>query len=256
MKDLRTTQRWVADIVMAGESVNDAAAQTGTPIDDMIEPSATMSPAQRIDVYHGMYRDRLIDILGNDYPALRCALGQDRFYEVAEQYLLAHPSQSFDLNMLGKALPAYLQNGDPFIAELARFERLLEELFHEPIADRLDPEALSKLSPDDWLTATLIPAPTLRLMQTTYPVSAFCHAAEADETPSIPSPAKTPTAICRDRYAVEHHVLDADAYDLLTELTTGVPLGTALETHAAHAENIGPWFHAWSAAGFFAGITI
>ena len=45
---------------------------------------------QRLRIYADAYRLRLAEVLGNDFPATRNALGEAAFEGVAERYLRAH----------------------------------------------------------------------------------------------------------------------------------------------------------------------
>ena len=75
----------------------------------MILPSRTLTPLERVGIYHGMYLLRMDDGLASDYPALQHFLGDDGFVDLVRGYVQAHPSRSYTLNRLGDHLPEYLK---------------------------------------------------------------------------------------------------------------------------------------------------
>jgi hypothetical protein len=76
--------------------------------------------ARRLSVYADGYRSRLLEALGNDYPALRALLGPDRFEILMRGYIESRPSRHPNLRWYGGALARYLGRGA--LADLAGFE--------------------------------------------------------------------------------------------------------------------------------------
>jgi hypothetical protein len=82
---------------------------------------------RRLGVYSDGYRSRLIEALANDYPALRCTLGEARFDGTMRAFIAAHPSRHANLRWYGGELADFLSRAPrcrrrPLLAELARFE--------------------------------------------------------------------------------------------------------------------------------------
>src|SRR5262249_22610814 len=100
-----------------------------------------------LGIYARMYAARLADVLADDYPKLRAALGDDRFDAIVRTYLRVHPPRSFTLRDAGAALPELLASDDagtpPWAADLARLERARVEVFDGPDAAALTREAIA-----------------------------------------------------------------------------------------------------------------
>ncbi|MFM2082975.1 MAG: hypothetical protein RL380_1666 [Verrucomicrobiota bacterium] len=109
-----------------------------------LTPSATLTPHERLELYHRQYWYRLLDSLAEDFPALREWLGERRFWRLIEAYLSATPSRSYTLRHLGQGLEKFLKQQPalagahpPTAADLARLEYAVCENFeaaeHEPV---------------------------------------------------------------------------------------------------------------------------
>ena len=48
-------------------------------LEDVVRPSWSLSAAERVEVYHGMYLLRMVEALEVDYPAIRDFLGEEAF---------------------------------------------------------------------------------------------------------------------------------------------------------------------------------
>ena len=93
------------------------------PASDVILPSKTLQPQDRVDIYAIAYMARLTEALHDDFPAVTRLLGHRAFHDVARAYLERHPSRSWSLNPLGRKLPEFLSGkvnvpSFPVIAEL------------------------------------------------------------------------------------------------------------------------------------------
>ena len=82
---------------------------------------------ERMDLYAGAYRARLVDSLGVDYPGLWSMLGDEQFYALCLDYIRQHPSRHTSIRWFGDRLPAFLGKTSPYdaypqVAEMAAFE--------------------------------------------------------------------------------------------------------------------------------------
>ena len=62
----------------------------------------------RLRIYADAYRLRLVEVLGNDFPATRDALGEEVFAAFVERYLHPHPSTRPSVRHLGSAFADWL----------------------------------------------------------------------------------------------------------------------------------------------------
>ena len=92
--------------------------------DRIITPSRTLVPAERLELYHRQYWFRLLDSLGEDFPALNWLLGDEAFWKVIEDFLMAHPPTSYTLRHLGEVLPDYIRRHADAVPHAAHAEDL------------------------------------------------------------------------------------------------------------------------------------
>ncbi|MDG2523960.1 DNA-binding domain-containing protein [Stenotrophomonas sp. HITSZ_GD] len=121
--------------------------------------------AHRLRIYADAYRLRLLQVLAEDYPVLRKAVGGDAFDRLCTGYLSAHPSRHPSVRWLGAGLPDWLHGaGQPEArVALARFEWAQGELFDAADALPCDEAALRTLQPEAWPSLRLELIPALRL---------------------------------------------------------------------------------------------
>jgi hypothetical protein len=91
---------------------------------DLISPSATLEPVERLELYHRQYWYRLLDSLAEDFPALQAFLGHDPFWRLIEDYLLAHPPATPSLRHVGSQLADFIHAHADSVASPAHAEEL------------------------------------------------------------------------------------------------------------------------------------
>jgi hypothetical protein len=124
-------------------------------IEAQVAGSARVSIETRLGIYAGAYGSRLIDALGSSYPALAALLGEDDFRILGAKYVASHDSPYFSIRNYGDALEEFLgAHPDyaevPLLAELARWEWTLCAVFDAADAEPVGPEALARVTPEDW----------------------------------------------------------------------------------------------------------
>lgn len=125
--------------------------------------------ARRLGVYAEAYRLRLVEALGNDYPALRAVLGEAGFDGAMRAFIAAHPSRHPNLRWYGGDLAGYLARAPrwrrrPLLAELARFEWALGLAFDAADAPLASAEDAARVPPGDWPGLRLRLQPSVRLL--------------------------------------------------------------------------------------------
>ena len=80
--ELGRLQRWMQEVIVHPGTVEQAiaspAAVSMVPaerVGEVVLPSHTMDPTERVGVYHGMYLMRMEEALSTDYPVIRYHLG-------------------------------------------------------------------------------------------------------------------------------------------------------------------------------------
>lgn len=281
-RSLGKLQRWVQEVITnpdgipAGVESNSARQQIdigASQIEQVVERSTRLGSAERLAVYGNAYFARLIECLGEEFPATRYALGEETFDSFALGYITHSPSSSYSLGFLGERFAQYLIDTRPadvpkpgwpdFLIDLAKLERTYAEVFDGPGPENLDtlkPEDLEAIPPEKVSEVRFVPVPSLRLMEAAFPVHEYVTAVRRDRSPEIPMPAETLLVITRREYVVRRGTVSPAEFQLLRAIIDGNTLGQAIELAAEampagsddeFAANLSEWFQHWASAGWF-----
>ena len=267
---LERIQRWMQACILnqgtAEEAIASEVAQSAIPAEqarDVVLPSKTLSPLERLDIYRGMYLLRMEEALSIDYPALKHFLGADEFMRLVERYVDLYPSRSYTLNRLGDHLCDFVATLDDlrrkeFCHDLARLEYALTCVFDAPETAPLTGDAVAAVPPEAWETARLKPVEAFRLLEFSYPVSRYLGA--VDEENPFPRLVRKKTWVVayRRNYGLHRMDLTQPAYELLSALASGQRLGEAIISvlsrkwrPAVRQAHLFEWFRDWMAGGLF-----
>jgi hypothetical protein len=268
--ELAQLQRWMLGVIVHAGSVEQALATPESAhvlppesIGSVVRPSRTLSPAERLGVYHDMYPLRMSEALESDYPALAHFLGEQSFRELVRGYVDAFPSRSYTLNRLGDRLPEYVASapGVPrpaFCHDLARLELAVTQVFDAQETPRLREAEVAAVPPEAWERARLEPVAAFRLLALRYNANAYLQSVRDDDH-DHPRPRQKDCwlAVYRRDYAVYRLELGRAAHDLLADLAAGTRLGPAVARALAQGrrvpreEQLYRWFRQWVAEGLF-----
>lgn len=167
-------QQLVWKLITAPEGV-EKALQHDPTIVVPIRGDHRLSAVERLDIYANMYFYRIRDSLKEDFPAILALLGDAGFHNLITDYLLMHPSQHWTLRNVGIDMAAFLgthpvSTEHPFIADLARFEWELIDLFDAATAPVLTQEGLAAIPPDAWAALCFRFVPSLRQVAFAWPI--------------------------------------------------------------------------------------
>jgi hypothetical protein len=156
-----------------------------------------LTPAERVRVYRNAYRVRLLDALKDTYPVLFKILGDEVFENLGDAFVDAHPSVHRSIRWYGRELADFLAQRPPFaeqpiLAELARFEWTLSEVFDAADAVPVGRNALQAVDPESWDRLGFMFHPSLRLLELSWNTVAVWQAMSRDEDPPQPEAAATP----------------------------------------------------------------
>ena len=269
---LERVQRWMQEVVVHPGTVDEAITSARADLAperlaDVVLPSRTLAPAERLGIYHGMYLLRMEEALETDYPALKHFLRPDGFRRLVRDYVGSFPSRSYTLNRLGDRLPEFVLAAPGlrhrgFCHDLARLELAMTEVFDEAETPSLSAEAVAAVPPERWAEVRLRPIAALRLLALRYPVSAYVDSVR-DEAHRHPRPRRQDgwVAVFRRDYGVSRMELSRPGHDLLGELVAGRSLGDAVTTASRRRGRSGAretqlyrWFRQWMASGLFMGL--
>jgi hypothetical protein len=262
---LAPLQEWMQAVVTHASDVYDAADAAQIAVDDVILPSHTLQPIQRIGIYHGMYMLRMIEALTVDYAAMAQFLGEHAFEHLVRDYVQQFPSRSYTFNRLGDSLPEYVASSSlkrrNFLRDLAKLELAMTQVFDESEAEPLPADAIASIAPEEIADARIIPIPALRLLALDNDANEVFQAFR-EERPMKPRRQKTWLAIHRRDYGVYRMPLSREAYTFLESLAARETIGTAIETfhrrfrRFPEQSDLFTWFRDWSAAGLFTAIEV
>lgn len=229
---------------------------------ELIAPSATLAPAERLELYHRQYWYRLLDSIAEDFPALRRLLGEEPFWRLVEAYLEAAPPTSFTLRHLGAGLADFIAARPASVAlpvhaeELARLEYALCHAFEAGEEPPVEPGALAQgalaLQPHLGLLALRTPADTQWRRR----------GRAAGPPPSPHRPGARPSrfvVIYRDEAGLRVERLPRAAYVLLAAIQAEGSLDAAMGRvaeergllRARDAARVRDWFATWSGRRWF-----
>lgn len=267
-------QRWMQAVIVNPADVDQAIrspeATSEIPADrlgEVVVPSHSMTSAERVEVYHGMYLLRMVEALEYDYPTVKHYLGEDAFEELVREYVQVFPSRSYTLNRLGDHMPEYLESREEwadsqFLADLARFELAITQVFDEAESPVLTAEELQSVPTEAWESARLEPISAFRLLELKHAVVPHLKAYHHDRPSPRPRRRNTWVAVYRRDFSPLYLELSRAEHDLLQALVEGTPLAEALAAAAVKVrstqrqEKIFRWFRTWVAEGLFSGVDV
>ena len=116
-----------------------------------ILPGGSHSAQDALEVYRRGYIVRLIEALGDTYEAVWWVSGDDEFFLLAKQFVLAYPSKTYNLSSYGEEFPAFLREtcpfpDIPFLPFLADFEWMFKNIFHMPQHQTVSQETIQEIT--------------------------------------------------------------------------------------------------------------
>jgi len=262
---LAPLQEWMQAVVTHPSDVYEAADAAAIAVGDVILPSRTLQPIQRVGIYHGMYMLRMIEALTADYGALVEFLGEHAFEHLVREYVQQFPSRSYTLNRLGDSLPEFIAASSlkrrTFLRDLAKLELAMTQVFDEAEAEPLPADAIASIAPEQIADARIVPIPALRLLLLDYDANETFQAFR-DEQPMKPRRRKTWLVVHRRDYGVYRMPVAREAFAFLESIVAGQTIGDAIDSFHRRfrrfpgQNELFTWFRDWSAAGLFAAIEI
>ncbi|HEV7424986.1 MAG TPA: DNA-binding domain-containing protein [Thermoanaerobaculia bacterium] len=262
---LAPLQEWMQAVVTYPSDVYEAADAGAIPVDDVILPSQTLQPIERIGIYHGMYMLRMIEALTGDYEAVAHFLGEHAFEHLVRDYVQEFPSRSYTMNRVGDSFPQFIATTSlknrTFLHALASLELAMTQAFDEAEAEPLPADAIGSIAPEEVADARLVTIPALRLLALDYDANEAFQAFREDR-PMKPRRRKSFVAVHRRDYSVYRMPLTRESHAFLEVLAARQTIGSAIETFHGRfrrfpeQSELFTWFRDWSAAGLFTAIEV
>lgn len=236
---------------------------------ELIRPSATLAPAERVAIYSDMYLLRIVDALAEDYRAVRAVLGAERFRAVAQRYVTRFPSRSYTLDHTGNDLPEYLAaaawlDDAPLLADVARLERAVNQAFHAAPSEVLTPSLVAQVPVERWPELRFRMGAAVHVLALAHPANDVVSAvAQGGPVPPVER-APSWVAVWRKDFVVWRQSLSEPAYTVLSALAQGETMAVAVAAaqavwsrpEAELEQRLFEWFADWLNEGLFAGLVL
>jgi hypothetical protein len=255
--DLNWTERLLYRLITAPSGVAEGLAQEKSlapkGLADVIAGDDRLSAEERVDIYANMYFYRILDVLKEDFPATFATIGDAGFHNLVTGYLVEYPPEHFSISYAGARLADFIENHPvseefPHLADLARMERALIEVFHAPDATPLDVESMRETPASEWPALKLARHPATEILNLEWNVASILQALDRSE--ELPSPARERTCVLiwRARSRVFYRAIDPSERDELDAFTRGCTFAELCEL-IGNVEAINQRLQAWLGDG-------
>ena len=208
----------------------------------LIESDDRLSAIERLEIYANAYFYRILDCLKEDFPATLATLGADNFHNLVTGYLIEYPPTEPSIACVGRRLSEFLTHHPmlerwPFIADLARLERTLVEVFHAADAEPLSAEALRSVALEDWPALAMRTHPALAIIDCRWRVDELLREIEsaAGEMDKPPNAARAAVSVLvwRHHSKVHYRGLERSERAALKVASAGASFAAICEAVAA-----------------------
>ena len=198
-------------------------------------------PASRFAVYRNNVQSSLINALADGYPVVSQLVGDEFFRAMAALYMQSCPPQSPLLNDYGKDFAGFIDSfapaaSVPYLADVARLERLRVQAYHAADAQPLSQEQIAAALSDPHVLSELTVGfhPSLNLLTSAYAVVDIWAVHQQDATLARINPDHGQHAlVLRNGLEVEVFAIDHGASTFIQNLRLDQPLSQALEAAPA-----------------------
>lgn len=209
---------------------------------EWISASGRAAPEIQLSIYTHAYHSRLIEVLENDYPAIMNAIGEDRFNQLAYDYIETHPSHYFSLRDFGRKLPVFIADlvqkqkdyqGMHWLYELSLFEWTLGDAF-DAADDRLFSEQdMAAIPAEDWPELEFVIHPSVQRLDLEWNITEMWLALTTDEPLQINAlhdTSSSPWLIWREQLITRFRSMETDEQLALDALREGKNFNQICET--------------------------
>jgi hypothetical protein len=206
-----------------------------------IVPGGTLDAAGALGVYRRGYLARLTEQLGETYASVWRVLGDDDFFEICRAYVAMHSSASYNLSDYGREFPDFVAAAPElpaFLAELARFELAVHDLFHAHAHEPLDAAEFAAIG--DLAGVRFRFGSAVRLLACERAVYDVYRHRNDEEPPDLDFDRPQRLLLFREGSDVLVREVDAAAFAALETLAAGRPVEEAIESAVACDAGFGP----------------
>ena len=242
------------------ESIGEERGLAPGVLEALVLGDERLSAFKRVDIYANAYFYRLLECLGEDFPATLAVLGADNFPALVKEYLLEHPPTEPSILYAGLYLADFLNDHPfterwPFIADLARLERAVLEVFHAADTPALALETLHAVPSEDWPALKLRTHPAVEIVHSEWRIADVLQTVEQGLEWTDPEHEEASVLVWRQNALVRYRSLEPVERDALVLISKGASFASVCEAVAASAEEsnhvglIGQLMARWLADG-------
>jgi hypothetical protein len=230
-------------------------------LEDVVHDSSKLAAKDHLAIYQRSYIARLRNCMATQFSALEYALGEDIFTAFADDYLASRPSYNYNLALLGKHFPEYLEANRPdkeapqkedwidFVIELAQFEYDLGVIFEQKAEEDYE------LAQPDTLEENLQLVPICELFQFDFPTRQFYSDFRHQKEPNLPYSQKAYCVVLRHNFKLTVYDLHQEQYEFLHLLKNGLTVPqakTQFKNHHSDFDTVwSNWKSRWIEAKIF-----
>ena len=222
-------------------------------LEDVVHHSGKLTAREHMGIYQRSYIARLRNCMSQQFSALEYALGEDIFCAFADDYLASRPSYNYNLALLGKHFPEYLEINRPdaaeekkedwidFIIELATFEYDIGVIFEQKAEE--DYQLAEVNSPEEKLQLV----PICELFKFQFPVRKYYSEFKNEKKPNVPFESESYCVVIRHNFKLAVYDLHKEHYEFLSYLKKGMGIPMAkLKFKEEHTQNTVEFDHVWN----------
>jgi len=205
-----------------------------------IADSSNLPAVNRLEIYAGMYKARILDSLKDDYPGVLAVVGKKEFESLVDDYLEKYPSVYWTLRKTGDKFPLFIKGSKigkkkPWLYSLAEFEIAICHAFTATDATILSREYLVTVKPNEWEQLRIGVQPSCRFHQFMWPVDLI---SEKPSPKSVYKKEPITILIWRKNFRVYYKRIPEDEAALLMALSRKLPFGKVCESFMAQHESL------------------
>jgi hypothetical protein len=233
--------RRITDPERTNESLGAERLPASGVLEALVHGDERLSAAERIGIYADAYFHRLLECLGEDFPTTLAVLGTDNFAALVKEYLLEHPPTEPSILYAGLYLADFLNDHPfaerwPFIADLARLERAVLDVFHAADAPVLSLETLHVVPSEELPALKLRSHPAVEIVHSEWRIADVLHTVERGREWTDPELEEASVLVWRQNALVNYRNLEPVERDALVIVAKGASFAAVCEAVATGAE--------------------
>lgn len=204
------------------------------PVPEGLHGPEVRKADRRYAVYRNNVTVSLISALEANFPSIRRLVGDEFFAAMAREYARGDPPKSRLMAEYGASFPDFLGSFEPlakypYMADVARLERLWLDSCHEADAEPVQGAALAAIAPDVLFETRFAVHPAARLFASPFAAVSIMSAnrGEGDVPPINPTVAEW-GLITRPHLDVAVRHISASTHAFLESLTAGATLSEGI----------------------------